>query len=190
MRVQRRILMGKCVQAARRLAGGQVVPAVDAKNVCNARAAIAVSAAGGNLVGALRAIVVIAFYVGSAGGARCRNGLAQQEVEHRSDAARYDDAEHPQAGAHAATRSVVGDVADHEDVESGEGSPGQVEVEAQGKRHATRMMTMRGKNDPEVVLGKAKGQEGSGDRPAREETQLIGEACFVLKAALGRVAHL
>jgi hypothetical protein len=51
-------------------------------------------------------------------------------------------------------------------------------------------MPVFGKNDPEIVLGEAEGQESSGDRPARDESQLIGEAGFVFKAALRRVAHL
>ena len=81
---------GEGVQSAGGLAGGEVVAAVDAEDIGDARAAVAVAAAGGDLVGALRAIVVIAFDVGSAGRAAGGDGLAEQEIEHGSDAAGHE----------------------------------------------------------------------------------------------------
>ena len=98
--------------------------AINAEDVGDASAAVAVAAAGGDLVGALRTVVIAALDVCSAGWAAGGDGLAKKEIENGSDSAGNEDADHPEPGAHVATGGVVTDVADHQHVESGEGSPG------------------------------------------------------------------
>ena len=177
------VLAAEGVQARGWLIGCQIMSAVDAENVCNAGAAVAVAAAGGNLIGALRAEMVIALDVGAAGWTGSGDGLTQQEIEDGSDAAGHDDADHPHPGAHPAPWRVVTDIADQEDIKGGESAPGNDQVKAKRNRDAARVMTVFWKDDPEIILGEGEGQEGSGESPARDEAELIGEAHFSFGAA-------
>lgn len=178
------------VKARGRLACGEVMSAVNAEDVGDAGAAIAVAATCRDLIGALRTVVVVAFDMSSAGGASGCDGLTKQEVKHGADSSGHDDAEHPQSSAHAAAGRIVADVADHEHIEGSQGSPGNNEVETKRNGDAARMMAVSGDHNPEIVLGEDEGQERSGNGPAGNETKLIGEACFGLRiASLCEIAH-
>lgn len=113
--------------------------------------------------------MVIAVNVRAACGAGGQNRLAQDKIKRRPDSAGDDDADHPEARAHAATGSVVADVADDEHGERGQRSPGKQKIEAQGKGQPAGVMAVRGNHDPEVVLDQRKGHEGAHHRPARNE---------------------
>src|SRR5580658_9264100 len=119
-------------EASRRVIRGQLVAAVGAINVGGADCAEAGAAVCGELKVALGTEVEVALNVRSACGAPRDLRLPQEEVEHSANAGRHDEAdEHPEPGAHGAARGIFADVADHQEVERGDDSPGDVEVNAQ-----------------------------------------------------------
>src|SRR5208337_3234837 len=99
----------------------------------------AVAAAGGELVVALRAEVKVALYMRGAGGAPRDHRLAQQEVQHRPDAARHHEAnDDPEARTHGPAWRILAHVANHQKVERSQRTPGKIEVDAKTQRR--RMM--------------------------------------------------
>src|SRR6185437_6271037 len=100
------------------------MPASGAELIGGAHCTEAVAAACGELVIALRAEVEVALHHGAAGRAAGDQGLAQEEVQHRSNAARHDEADqHPESRAHGTPGRVLADIADHQEVEGGEYAP-------------------------------------------------------------------
>jgi hypothetical protein len=123
------------------------------------------SATGGKLVIALRTEVEVALHVRRAGRAARDDRLAQQEVEHRADAARHDEAEnHPEARTHRPAGSVPADIAHHQEVKRDQQAPGKIEVDAKSQRWR-RMGALFRQNPPEVVLHQHKGGDGHHHRP-------------------------
>ena len=127
------------------------VTATGAELVGGADCTEAVAAACGELVVALRAEVKVTLHVGAACGTSGDKWRAQEEVKDSADSAWHDKTdEHPEARTHGAAGSILADVADHEDIEGCEESPGDVEVCA--KTEGDRVMLRFRENDPEVVL--------------------------------------
>src|SRR5271154_1984615 len=111
------------------------MPAVYTVEVGHADAAIALSTTRRDLVRALRAEVEVRLGAAAAGGAAGDDRLPQQEVKHRADSSRHDEADRdPKAQAHGATRCVLADIADHQDVERRQRAPGEREVDAEADR--------------------------------------------------------
>lgn len=154
-------------------AGGDVIPfelvtATCAEQVGGSNGAEAVSAAGSELIVALRAEVEVALHMGPACGTCGDEGSAEEEVEYGANSTGHDEADqHPEPGTHRASGSILADVADHQDVERGEKAPGDVEVgaEAQGDL----MVLGSGEDDPEVVLNKNENRSGTDDGPDRHQ---------------------
>ena len=147
----------------------QIVAAVGAEEIGRPDGAEAGAAVGKELVIALGAEVKVALDMGAAGGAAGDLGLAQEKVEHGADSGRHNEAnEHPEARAHGAARRVFADVANHEEVERSDDAPGDVEVDAEAER-LRRMMTLPGRDNPEIVFDENKRQAGGDDRPDRNE---------------------
>src|ERR1700753_1402052 len=87
---------------------GEIVAAVDAVEIGDANAAIAISAGCRDLIGALRTEMIFSLNAGSARRAMRYHRGTQQEIEDRANAAGHDDADdHPKANAGAAARSVL-----------------------------------------------------------------------------------
>src|SRR4051812_15523605 len=119
--------------------------------------------------------MVIALHVGAAGGAAGDDGLAQHEVQHRSNAAGHDDADqHPEAHAHGAPGSILADIADHEHVEGGQSAPRYREVCANSDGWPG-MMLVHGNDDPEEILRGREGYGGEGHGPAGYQLHLTAE---------------
>src|SRR5271155_106577 len=124
--------------------------AVGAINVGSADSAEAGAAVGSELEVALRAEVKIALNVRAAGRAARDLGLAQEKIQHGADAGGHDEADdHPEPRAHGAARGIFADVADHEEIEGGDYSPGDVEVDAQAEGRR-RVVALLGRDDPEI----------------------------------------
>jgi len=149
--------------------------AVDTVKIGHADAAIALSATRGNLAGALRAEMKVGLSTRAAGRAAGDDGLAEQEIKHRADSAGHDEADcDPEAQTHSSARSVLADVADHEDVERSQSAPGKREVNAEADRRR-RVIAVGWQDDPEEILGDEKCQDCQGDGPARDEAHLVGK---------------
>src|ERR1700744_5940817 len=98
--------------------GSEVVSAVDTEEICRPRAAVAVTAGGRNLAGALGAEVIVALNARAAGRATGYEGLGEEEVEHGADAGRHDKTdEHPNLRAHHAAGCVLADITDHQHIQ-------------------------------------------------------------------------
>src|SRR5271168_3026024 len=135
------------------------MPAVYTVEVGHADAAIALSTTRRDLVRALRAEVEVRLGAAAAGGAAGDDGLPEQEIKHRADSSRHDEADRdPEAEAHGAAGSVLGDVADHQDVERGQSSPGEREVDAEADWRR-RVIAVGRQDDPEEILGDEKCQD-------------------------------
>ena len=129
----------------------EFMTAAGAELVGGAYCSEAIAAACSELVVALRAEVKVTLHVGAARGTRGDKRRTKEEVENGTDSAGHDEAdEHPKARTHGAARGILADVADHEDVEGGEESPGDVEVCTKTERD--RVMLRFREDDPEVVL--------------------------------------
>lgn len=151
-------------QARRHVVAFQLVTAAGAKLVCGPDRAEAVSATGGELVIALRAEMEVTLDVGAAGGAGGNQWSPQEEVENCADSSRHDETDqHPEARTHGAAGRIFADVADHQNVERGEESPGDVEVRAKPEG---RIVVLRlWEDDPEVVLDQDEDSRCTDDRP-------------------------
>ena len=150
-------------EASRRVIRGQLVAAVGAINVGGADCAEAGAAVCGELKVALGTEVEVALNVRAAGRAVRDLGLAQEKIQNSADAGGHDEADdHPEPQAHCAARGIFADVADHKEVEGGDDSPGDVEVDAQAERRR-RVMALLGRDDPEIVFDEDKRQAGEDD---------------------------
>src|SRR5271166_4263893 len=117
------VLKGRCLlahhpQPRRHVVFSQLMAAARAELVGRAHCPEAVSATGGKLIVALRAEMEITLHMRGAGRAPRNLRLAQQEVEHRADAARHHEADgDPEARAHRPPRRIPADITHHQEVE-------------------------------------------------------------------------
>lgn len=116
-------------ETSRHVVSLELVSAAGAEEIGGPDGTEAVAAARSELVVALWTEMKVALYMSSACGAGGDQGGAEEEVEDSANPARHYEADqHPEARTHRSTRSILADVADHEDVERGEKSPGDVKV--------------------------------------------------------------
>ena len=161
---------------------GQFVAAPGAELVRGAHGAEAVAAVGREMVVALRTEMEVALHMGCAGGAAGNFRLAEQEVEHRPDAAGHDKAnDDPEARTHGAAGSILADVADHEEVESNEDAPGQAEIDVKAERRL--MVLLLWQNQPEIIFDQDKSRDRDHDGPDRDQ------ACVFVHRNVLWIAH-
>src|ERR1700733_4851687 len=98
---------------------------VNAVDVGNAHATVAIAAGRGDLVGALGAEMKLSMNTGPTGGAERNHWLPEEKVQHGSDTARHSEADHhPQTRAHAAARRIPAHITNHKHVQRGQRTPG------------------------------------------------------------------
>src|ERR1700691_2631093 len=146
--------------------------AVNAVDVGNAHATVAIAAGRGDLVSALGTDMKLRMNTGGTGRAARDYRLAEEKVQHRSDAARHSQADHhPKAGAHAAARRIPAHITNHEHVQGGQRAPGESEVKADAERsrNGTHLVgdPISRQDYPVEILHEDEHQGSRGDRPAR-----------------------
>src|SRR5579863_4358614 len=152
---------------------GQFVAAAGAELVGGAHRTEAVSAACGELIVALGTEVKITLHEGAASRATRDQRLPQQVVEHGPDpAGHHKTDQHPESRTHGAARGVFADVADHEEIQGGEQSPGEIEVDLEADRR-TGVMALRGEHPPHVILDGHKGGDGGHNRPPGDQAGIF-----------------
>jgi len=162
-------------QPRRRIVRREIVSAVHAELIARRDASVALAAAGGDLAGALRAKVEIRLRPRAARRAPRDNWLSQQEVEHGTNSSRHDEADRdPEAQAHRPPRRIPAHIADHQDVERGQGAPGEGKVDAQAERRR-RVVALGGKDDPPKVLHGDEREHRNRHGPTRDQPHLVGE---------------
>lgn len=99
----------------------QLVAATGAEEVGGPDGSEAVPATRCELIVALRAEVEVTLDMGSASGASGNKRGAEKEVENSTyPAGHYEADQHPEARTHRSSRSILADVANHQDVKRGE----------------------------------------------------------------------
>jgi hypothetical protein len=165
----------KSLQPRRDIICREIMSAVDAVLVRGRHAPVALPAACSHLAGTLRAEVKVGLSPRAARRATGDDGLPQQEVEHGTNSSRHDEADRdPEAEAHRTPGRILAHIADHEYIERRQSTPGEREIDPEADRGA-RVMNRRGQYYPEKVLHYHECQHRHRNRPARNETHLVGE---------------
>lgn len=153
-------------EARGRVVVRQIVSAVGAVQISDADAFVANAAVRRDPIGALGAVIDTSVYLGTAARTLGKDGLPQQKIQHWTDAALQDNAQqNPEPLAHIPARRVFADVADHQHVNSNEGSPRGSEVDV----HRKRAVVVGMQHKEEKILNANEGHKGQNDGPSGDE---------------------
>lgn len=160
------------MQPRRHVVARQLMSAARAELVCCPHGSIAVSATGRELIVALRAKMEVALHLRSARRAARDFRLAEQKIQHGADAGRHYKAnQHPEPYAHRAAWRILAYVPDHQEVESRQKSPGEIEINPEPDRRNVVLLFRQ--DEPEVVLNRQEGGDGNDDGPHRDEARVF-----------------
>jgi hypothetical protein len=159
-----------CSEARGRVVVRQIVSAVGAVQISDADAFVANAAVRRDPIGALRTVIDTSVHLGTAARALGKHRLPQQKIQYWTDSALQDNAQqNPEPLAHIPAWRVFADVADHQHVNSNEGSPRGSEVDV----HRKRAVVVGMQHKEEKILNANEGHKGQNDGPSRDEGEFF-----------------
>jgi hypothetical protein len=165
---------------------GKVVPTLRTVDIGNLHASEASSADWRHLKLALRAEMNARGNLRAAVRAGREQGLAEQEVDDRTDATRQDDHDqHPEASRHAATLNIAADIPDEQDITGERRSPGVPHEQS----HGQQLVLVMGQNAMKKILYCSKYDDRQDDGPCRDEAEIVLVALRSFRALISVCRH-